>query len=297
MRVRDVLWNLPLRTLCRCGDMPSCSGLRYGTIPAVIVRSHINRILADVGAAIPPDGKHDYFRLHRERFAMLLAALPMDAGNRALEIGVNPGLFTQALVRAGYRVSGTDLFPEHRASLWRDLGVEVRRWNIDTEPPPYPPSSFDLIIFSEVIEHLANPPLDALAAMRELLVPGGYLLISTPNQFYLKSRLRVLADILLLRPFEHNDEFRRWASLKAEARYYTHSRLYSMEQLCWMLDQAGFVIKQRIYGDPWERVGLEWQRLLRHPHRWLVKALLWSVTRAIPPARSMLLVVAQRPTG
>jgi 2-polyprenyl-3-methyl-5-hydroxy-6-metoxy-1,4-benzoquinol methylase len=166
----------------------------------VIVRSHINQILADIGAAIPPDGKRDYFRLHRDRFAMILAALPTDAGNRALEIGVNPGLFTQALVRAGYRVSGTDLFPEHRASLWRDLGVEVRRWNIDTEPPPYPPSSFDLIIFSEVIEHLANPPLDALAAMRELLVPGGYLLISTPNQFYLKSRLRVLADILLLLP-------------------------------------------------------------------------------------------------
>jgi SAM-dependent methyltransferase len=203
LRVRDALWNLPQRTLRRCGDIPSCS----------------------------------------DRFAMILAALPTDAGNRALEIGVNPGLFTQALVRAGYRVSGTDLFPEHRASLWRDLGVDVRRWNIDTEPPPYPPASFDLIIFSEVIEHLVNPPLDALAAMRELLVPGGYLLISTPNQFYLKSRLRVLADILLLRPFEHDDEFRRWASLKAEARYYTHSRLYSMEQLCWMLDQAGFIVK------------------------------------------------------
>ena len=63
----------------------------------MIVRNHINRILADVGAAIPPDGKRDYFRLHRDRFAMILAALPTDAGNRALEIGVNPGLFTQAL--------------------------------------------------------------------------------------------------------------------------------------------------------------------------------------------------------
>lgn len=261
----------------------------------VIVQRHIRHILADVEAAIPPDGKRDYFRLHRDRFAMLLAAIPPDAGSRALEIGVNPGLFTQALVRAGYCVCGTDLFPEHRAELWRRLGVEVRRWNIDTEPPPYPPESFDLIIFSEVIEHLANPPIDALATMRELLVPGGYLLISTPNQFYLKSRLRVLADILLLRPFEHDDEFQHWANLKAEARYYTHSRLYSMRQICWMLDQAGLVVQQRIYGDPWERVGLEWSRLLRHPHRWLGKALLWGATRAIPPARSMLLIVAQRP--
>ncbi|MCS6839913.1 MAG: class I SAM-dependent methyltransferase [Roseiflexus sp.] len=261
----------------------------------MIVRHRINRILADVEAAIPPDGKRDYFRLHRNRFAMLLAAIPLDAGRRVLEIGVNPGLFTQALVRAGYQVCGTDLFPAHRAELWHRLGVDVRRWNIDTEPPPYSPESFDLIIFSEVIEHLSNPPIDALATIRDLLVPGGYLLISTPNQFYLKSRLRVLADVLLMRPFERDDEFQRWAQLKAEERYYTHSRLYSMRQLCWMLDQAGLVVRRRVYGDPWERVGLEWSRLLRYPHRWLAKALLWGVTRAIPPARSMLLVVAQRP--
>ncbi|NWG22370.1 MAG: class I SAM-dependent methyltransferase [Chloroflexi bacterium] len=266
-----------------------------GTIAAVIARRHINRIIADIGASIPLDGKRDYFRLHQSRFADLLAAIPPDAGGRALEIGVNPGLFTQILVRAGYHVRGTDLFPEHRAELWRSLGVEVRRWNIDTEPPPYPPASFDLVFFSEVIEHLANPPIDALATIRELLVPGGYLVLSTPNQFYLKSRLRTMMDIILLRPFEHDEEFRRWAGLKAEARYYTHSRLYSMRQLCWMLEQSGFAIIRRRYCDPWERVGLEWHRLPRYPHRWLTKALLWSVTRAIPPARSMLLVVARRP--
>ncbi|MGB9750905.1 hypothetical protein [Roseiflexus castenholzii] len=45
----------------------------------MIVRRHINHILADVEAAIPPDGKRDYFRLHRDRFAMLLAAIPPDA--------------------------------------------------------------------------------------------------------------------------------------------------------------------------------------------------------------------------
>lgn len=261
----------------------------------MIARNHIKRLVANVGAAIPPEGKRDYFRLHQSRFAALLDAIPADAGGRALEIGVNPGLFTQMLVRAGYRVSGTDLFPEHRAELWQSLGVEVRRWNIDTEPPPYAPESFDLIFFSEVIEHLANPPVDALATIRDLIAPGGYLVLSTPNQFYLKSRLRTLADILLMRPFEHDDEFRRWAGLKAEARYYTHSRLFSMRQLCWMLEQAGFTIARRVYGDPWERVGLEWRRLPRYPHRWLVKAALWGITKTFPPSRSMLLVVARRP--
>ncbi|MEN9934658.1 MAG: hypothetical protein RLZZ387_1237 [Chloroflexota bacterium] len=261
----------------------------------MLLDRQINRILRAVGDAIPPEGKRDYFRLHRHRFHMLLASIPLGAGARALEIGVNPGLFTEALVRAGYKVSGTDLFPEHRAELWRRLGVEVRRWNIDTEPPPYEDGRFDLIFFSEVIEHLANPPVDALATIGAMLAPGGYLVLTTPNQFYLKSRLRTLFDILLLRPFEHDDEFERWASLKAEARYYTHSRLFSMRQLTWMLERAGLTVERTVYGDPWERVGAEPSRLLRAPHRWLVKALLWATTRAVPPARSMLLVVARRP--
>jgi SAM-dependent methyltransferase len=263
----------------------------------VLLDRQIAKILRAVGDNIPPEGKRDYFRLHRHRFHMLLGAIPLGAGSRALEIGVNPGLFTEALVRAGYRVSGTDLFPEHRAELWRRLGVEVRRWNIDTEPAPYAPGSFDLVFFSEVIEHLANPPVDALASIAELLAPGGYLILSTPNQFYLKSRLRTLGDVLLLRPFEHDDEFEKWASLKDEARYYTHSRLFSMRQLAWMLHQAGLTVERTVYGDAWERVGVEPGRLVRAPHRWAVKAALWGVTRAIPPARSMLLVVARKPPG
>jgi SAM-dependent methyltransferase len=256
----------------------------------------IQSLVRSIGEQLPPEAKRDYFRLHRFRFEALLAAVPPDAGRRALEIGVNPGICTEIFVRAGYQVSGTDLFPEHRAALWQRLGVEVRRWNIDSEPCPYAEASFDVVLFSEVIEHLANPPVDALREIGARLVPGGYLLITTPNQFYFKSRMRTLADIALCRPFEHDDEFRRWADLKSEARYYTHSRLFSMAQLRWMVEQAGLRVAQHAFCDPWERVGLEPARLVRHPLRWGVKAAIATVTRAIPPARSMLLLVAQRPT-
>jgi SAM-dependent methyltransferase len=259
------------------------------------IPKHIYTLVAEFAANLPPEAKRDYFRLHRYRFEALLAAVPLVPGRRVLEIGVNPGLCTELLVRAGYHVSGTDLFPEHRAELWQRLGVEVRRWNIDHEPCPYPQGSFDIVFFSEVIEHLANPPTEALGDIGALLVPGGYLVITTPNQFYLKSRLRTLADIVLGRPFDHDDEFRRWAALKSEARYYTHSRLFSMAQLRWMSEQAGLKVARTAFCDPWERVGLERDRILRHPARWGAKAAISLATRAIPPSRSMLLLVAQRP--
>jgi SAM-dependent methyltransferase len=263
----------------------------------VDIPNAITTLVRDFAANLPPEAKRDYFRLHRYRFEALLAAVPLRAGARALEIGVNPGLCTELLVRAGYQVYGTDLFPEHRIELWQRLGVEVRRWNIDTQECPYPEQSFDLIFFSEVIEHLANPPIDALRDIGSRLVPGGYLVITTPNQFYLKSRMRTLADILLGRPFDHDGEFQRWANLKSEARYYTHSRLFTMWQLRWMCEQAGLRVSRTEFCDPWERVGLEPERIVRHPLRWGVKAVISLATRAIPPARSMLLLVAQRPNG
>src|SRR5205823_2016517 len=103
---------------------------------------------------------------------------------------------------AGYQVAGIDLFPEQRAALWRSLDVDVRFCNLDEEAIPYEDGSFDAIVFSEVIEHLAGSPLPALQEMTRVLRPGGKLIVTTPNQLYIKSRLRTLADIVLFRPFE-----------------------------------------------------------------------------------------------
>ena len=72
-------------------------------------------------------------------------------------------------------------------------------------------------------------------------------------------------------------------------------RLYTMAQLTWLIHEAGLVVERTVYGDAWERVGLEPGRLLRAPHRVLTKGALWAATSLAPPARSMLLVVARRP--
>lgn len=246
---------------------------------------------------LTPDHKAEYYRYHRVRFtAMLHTLLQLNApGKRVLEIGVNPGQFTEMLVQAGFSVTGSDLFPEHRADVWQRLSVEVQRWNIDHEAPPYAPGSFDIVIFSEVIEHLANPPLEALETFMQLLVPGGFLVVSTPNQFYFKSRLRTLFDVILMQPFDHDDEFQRWALLRRDARYYTHSRLFSMAQLAWLGQQCGFAVHTREYVAAYEPIGIERRRFIHAPHRWLAKAFIYVVTWLVPASRSMLLIVLQRP--
>lgn len=254
----------------------------------------IATLLEQYRRTMPIEAKPEYFRLHQYRFRDLLRALP-PAPARILEIGTTPGTFTGILRQAGYEVAGIDLFPEGRAKLWEQLGVDVRFCNLDEQAIPFDTDEFDAVVFSEVIEHLAGTPLKPLREMWRVLRPGGRLVISTPNQMYFKSRLKTLGDVVLTRPFESFGEFERSMQLDGPQRYYNHSRLYTMRELRWMLQQSGFEVALEHFGDAWERVGIERGRLLRHPLRVGVKSALWLLTSAFPRSRSMLLIVGRKP--
>lgn len=240
------------------------------------------------------DGKEAYFRLHRHRFEAMLGAIDAPKGASVLEIGVNPGHFTQLLVGSGYHVTGVDLDPTPRQALWDRLGVKVHQTNLEHSALPFPDASFDWLVFSEVIEHLVYSPIPVLREFRRVLKPGGRLLISTPNELYFKSRMRAIIRMLLWQSLWTKEEFRHQMALEGDARYTTHSRTYTMGELAWLVEAAGLRVHKKQYVAPWEQVGLERSRLSSHPFRVAAKGALALLTQTIPPVRSMLLVVAQR---
>ncbi|NJP05021.1 MAG: class I SAM-dependent methyltransferase [Chloroflexaceae bacterium] len=240
------------------------------------------------------DGKSDYLRLHRRRFAATMQALAAPAGARVLEVGVTPGQFTQLLVGMGYHVRGVDLDPSTRQALWQHLGVEVWPINLEHEGLPFADQTFDRIVFAEVIEHLVYSPLPVLREFQRVLVDGGKLVITTPNDLYAKSRLLTLARLCCWQSLTPTAEFRQQMLLEGTARYTTHSRTYTMSEVCWLVQQAGLRVIQRQFVPARELVGLEAGRVERHPLRTLAKAALAAWTATIPATRSMLLVVAER---
>ncbi len=240
------------------------------------------------------DGKEAYFRLHRYRYAAVLEMLPPPPAN-VLEVGTTPGQFTRLLVESGYYVAGVDLDPHNRAALWDELGVEVRQANLEQEQVPFDDAQFDCVVFSEVIEHLVYSPLPVLREFSRVLKPGGTLIISTPNELYFKSRMRTLLHLLLWRSLDTPQEFRHKMRLEGTARYTTHARTYTMQELCWLVEQAGLRAAVRRYSAAWEHVGLHEDRLRSQPVQVLGKWAVATFTAAVPTTRSMLLLVAVRP--
>jgi SAM-dependent methyltransferase len=108
-----------------------------------------------------------------------LLRLPPGSVRRCLEVGCSFG-FALDFGRSafGWEVLGVDPSPLAAAGS-AALGVPLSRSyfsaGLDLGPEP-----FDLVLCSEILEHLAEPH-SLLAAIRERLSPQGLLVLSTPN--------------------------------------------------------------------------------------------------------------------
>ncbi len=123
---------------------------------------------------------------HQQRLLWLRDHLRRE--DRAVEFGCGTGrLITLPLRAWGYDVTGVDLDDEsieHGRGLLREAGLETEALQaVDLKELPGP---FDAVIASEILEHLDDDELrDSLELIRERLVPGGRLLVTTPNGYSL----------------------------------------------------------------------------------------------------------------
>ena len=116
------------------------------------------------------------------RQARMLAAILQDANGPAvvLDVGCGDGaaLAVAAAQNPRHQFAGIDWSADALRQA-RARGLTVVRGTIETRLP-VTDGAADVVIMSELIEHLVDPD-GALEEVRRVLRPGGALLLSTPN--------------------------------------------------------------------------------------------------------------------
>jgi SAM-dependent methyltransferase len=105
----------------------------------------------------------------------------VEKGERALNIGVGAGELERIGLRKGVEMWSLD--PSQRAieRLRESLGMGERAQAGYSQAIPYPDAHFDVVIMSEVLEHLDDATLDAtLKDVRRVLKPGGRFIGTVP---------------------------------------------------------------------------------------------------------------------
>lgn len=98
------------------------------------------------------------------------------------DIGAGEGAMREPVERRGGVWQGFDLAP---------AAPGVVRWDLD-EPAPDAAVRPGIVLLLEVVEHLRNP-WHAMQNVGDLLAPGGYLVLTTPNPRWSRSRMHTLA--------------------------------------------------------------------------------------------------------
>ena len=133
-------------------------------------------------------GKYDYLYGGDDRKNLIVRLI--GKGKSIIEVGCRAGNLTQHYAE-GNRVVGVDIDRNALKLFEERLGLSGHWLDLDSERLPFDTNSFDLVVFSEVMEHLRFPQ-SALAEIHRVLRPEGSLVGSVPNAFRLRNRLRFL---------------------------------------------------------------------------------------------------------
>ncbi len=127
-----------------------------------------------------------YDQRRRATFRLVTEVLP--PGERILDIAAAQGNFSIALAERGYEVTWNDM----RAELADYVRLKQEAGTIHFAPgnafKVELPNEFDGVLITEVIEHTAHPD-QLLARAAQLVRPGGYVIMTTPNGAYFRNKL------------------------------------------------------------------------------------------------------------
>src|ERR1017187_8950178 len=132
---------------------------------------------------------------NRRKVTLRLLTEVLIPGARILDVAAAQGNFSIALAEMGYDVTWNDL----REDLADYVRLKHERGEIHFAPGNAFELNFsylfDAILITEIIEHVAHPD-EFLRKAAQLVKPGGYIVMTTPNGAYFRNPLPKFSDCL-----------------------------------------------------------------------------------------------------
>ena len=161
-------------------------------------------------------------------------------GKKILDIGISYG-FYDIILKEEFGLDVTGLELEENIPVYCPLprlhGIPIIAGELSKRPCSIPNESCDVVIFSEVIEHIRISPLRALLEINRILRPGGILLLTTPNVARLSNVLALLVGKNIVEAFP--DEDSELTHIRDKMK---HIREYTMNELKTLMNRAGIKI-------------------------------------------------------
>ncbi len=149
---------------------------------------------------------------HRARLIFsMINALSLPTGIRVLDAGCGYGVYSFMLAERKHHISSIDISEERIQAIQQRI-LEYQPYASLIFPKqgtltnlPYEDHQFDLIICSEVIEHMEEDA-KAVSELVRVLAPGGYLVLTTPTDSERNHRVYPMFDHV--RPGYSDQEYR-----------------------------------------------------------------------------------------
>jgi len=186
-------------------------------------------------------------RLEVRRVSLLVSLAQSVAGGKlegeGLELGCGYGylLFPMVLFNPQVRWTAgehTDRRyfnrPEFQQAM-RDYKYQLIGADFVREPLPFPDQRFSVITFSETLEHLPVERLNfVMDEISRVLLPGGLLIASSPNQASLENRIRLLKGGSILDMPDH---------MAVAKGTFGHIRLYTPDEMKLLMSRREFSLE------------------------------------------------------
>lgn len=142
---------------------------------------------------------------HQRRIDLTLELLGnTDRPGRILDVGCGEGYITGIIKRAfpDADVHGMDysLSAIRKAHAdFPDISFSVA----DATQPSYPTGPFDVVVFNNLWEHVTDP-IALVRRAKEVLRPGGFVIISTPSRFRTSNLVRAMRGMPVVMMSSHH---------------------------------------------------------------------------------------------